>query len=206
MILEGEKAVDAAKEKVEAAEAKEVKLRKEEKKLKKRSNVDTNQLLEIQGKISKTERDKEYAETEAASKVKDHELVKMVRVKAAMKKFCQTQLNLCEKTKIVFSSGNEIIDHIPELTMDNDADILDMKYQSTAKTMNIVMQTKSQLQTRNSPANSAPTINSNLPSSPPPYDEIHRQLPTNPYYTSPEASFNCSNGNSPIYPYLPAQQ
>ena len=48
MILEGEKGVDTAKALVETSEAKEVKLRKEEKKIKKRSHLDSDELKDIQ--------------------------------------------------------------------------------------------------------------------------------------------------------------
>merc|ERR1711922_50411 len=114
MILEGEKGVDTAKALVETSEAKEVKLRKEEKKIKKRSNIDSDELRDVQMKIAKT---------------KENELVKMIRVKEAMKKFCNSQIEICDKSKIVFSAGSELIEQMPELTPRTLNDnILDMTY------------------------------------------------------------------------------
>jgi len=202
MILEGEKGVDAAKALVDTAEAKEVKLRKEEKKIKKRSNLDCDELRDVQIKIAKTQRDKDYAESEANSKIKEHELVKMIRVKEAMKKFCNSQAEICDKGKIVFSAGSELTEQIPELTAETlDDDILNMTYQGKPKTLQIVLRAKDAVQRK--PEESSPSGLTNfsgqqsqsipIPTSPPSYDEIHRQPPVNPYFTSsPDTPFNLS--------------
>ena len=86
MILEGEKELDSAKSLVESTETKEIKLRKEHKKLSKKSGPPADQLREIEGRITKIQFDKDYAESEATSKLKDHEAVKMIRLKEALKK------------------------------------------------------------------------------------------------------------------------
>lgn len=212
VILEVEKSVDTAKSLVDTAEAKEVKLRKEEKKIKKRSHLDCDELKDIQIKIAKTQRDKDYAESEANSKIKENELVKMIRVKEAMKKFCNSQVELCDKNKIAFSAGSELIEQMPELTPQAlDDNILDMIYHGKPKTLQIVMRAKEALQNKgennrnqSSPMEYGSTCRP-IPSSPPAYDEIHRQLPTNPYFNaaSPETPINNSRGNdmriSPTY-------
>lgn len=207
MILEGERMVDNAKAQVEAAETKEIKLQKDAKKLKKRSTLDSNELQEIEDRIAKVQRDKDYLEIEANSKVKDQELVKMVRVKTAMKKLCASHLSLSDKEKILFNAGNDLIDYIPDLPIEAlDDEILNLRYQGSAKTTAIVLQAKASLQKPNSNAGDQNDASrpSTLPSSPPPYEEIQRQLPTNPYYpSSPEASFNTSSGSpSCLYPPL----
>jgi len=201
MILEGEKGVDAAKALVETSEAKEVKLRKEEKKIRKRSNVDSDELRDIQLKIAKTQRDKDYAESEANSKTKEHELVKMIRVKESMKTFCNSQLELCDKTRIAFTAGSELIEQIPELTPHSlDDDILNMTYQGKARTLQIVFNAKDALQKKREDSPQQPSSVSGsapqpIPTSPPSYEEIHRQYPINPYFhASPETIFNSSNG------------
>ena len=116
MILEGEKGVDSAKAQVEAAEAKEVKLRKEEKKLRKRSSSNVSDLSDIQEKIAKVQREKDYAENEANVKVKDHELVKMIRAKEALKKLCEGQLQMFETGKVIFTAANQVVSVKLELT------------------------------------------------------------------------------------------
>jgi len=198
MILEGEKGVDAAKALVETSEAKEVKLRKEEKKIKKRSNLDCDELKDVQMKIAKTQRDKDYAESEANSKIKENELVKMIRVKEAMKKFCNSQIEICDKSKIMFSAGSELIEQMPELTPQTLNDnILDMTYQGKPQTLQIVMRAKEALnrkpddhRNQRSPVSEG-TASQPIPTSPPSYDEIHRQLPVNPYFNaSPDTPIN----------------
>ena len=189
MILEGEKSVDAARSLVEATEAKQLKLRKEEKKIRKRSTLDLNELGDVQSKITKTQNDKDYAESEAVAKTKDHELVKMIRVKEAMGKYCRSQLALSAKSNILFSAGSEIVNQMPELTPESlDDDVLNLKYQGAGKTIQIVLKAKEDLEEKR-----GDKVVNTLPQSPPSYDEIHRQPPTNPYYpSSPEASFNQS--------------
>lgn len=201
MILEGEKGVDAAKALVETSEAKEVKLRKEEKKIRKRSNIDSNELRDVQLKIAKTQRDKDYAESEANSKTKEHELVKMIRVKESMKTFCNSQLELCDKTRIAFKAGSELIEQIPELTPHSlDDDILNMTYQGKPRTLQIVLNAKDALQKKREdslqqPSSVSGSATQPIPTSPPSYEEIHRQYPINPYFhASPETIFNTSNG------------
>ena len=96
MILEGERSVDSAKALVESAESKEIKLRKDHKKLLKKrylfyiqlfvgdswlelidysSCPPSDQIKEIEDKLVKINLDKDYAESEANIKVKDHEVV-----------------------------------------------------------------------------------------------------------------------------------
>ena len=87
--------------------------------------------------------------------------------------------------------------------LDND-DMLNMKYQGSAATTQIVLRVKNELQAKRDG-----TPASALPTHPPSYDEIEaqqqRQPPLNPYYpSSPDASFNTDPVSSPtpLYPAL----
>ena len=202
MILEGEKGVDSAKALVEAAEAKEVKLRKEEKKLRKRSSSNVGELSEVQEKIAKVQREKDYAENEATVKIKDHELVKMIRAKEALKKLCESQLQMFDLGKVIFNAANQVVEQMPEFKLEmTDQDIENMSYRGSSATTQIVLQARNRL--KDLPQNSSTSsMDSTLPSSPPAYDEIHRQPPTNPYYSiSPEPDTS-RNPLSTLYPDL----
>ena len=203
MILEGEKGVDQARALVEAAEAKEVKLKKEEKKLRKRSSSNVGELSEIQDKIAKVQREKDYAENEASSKVKDHELVKMIRTKEALKKLCDSQLQMFDHGKIIFNAANAVVDQMPEFKLEmTDQEIENMSYRGSSVTTQIVLQARNRLKDLH-PRSSSSTSSMEIPSSPPAYDEIHRQPPTNPYYSmSPELHDHSRNPLSTLYPDL----
>merc|ERR1711976_15609 len=172
MILEGEKGVDTAKAMVEATEAKELKLRKEEKKLRKRSSSNIDDLSDIQEKIAKVQREKDYAESEASAKVKDHELVKMIRTKEALKKLCQGQLQMFESGKVIFNAAHQVIEQMPEFKLEmTDQDVENLTYRGSSVTTQIVLQTKNrladmQLVPRSNTSNSS-SMDSTLPSSPP---------------------------------------
>lgn len=227
MILEGEKGVDAAKGLVEAADAKEIKLRKEFKMLSKKSCPPSDELRDIEERIAKVQRDKDFSEHEASIKVKDHEAVKLIRLKEALKKFTSGQLALSEKNSIVFSAAQEVVHQIPDITIDmTDTDLQSIKYRGAPFTAQIVMRAKDDLKnfkpreatgSRQStptriPARCSPTM---LPSSPPAYDDIHNhppQPPINPYYNpSSEVNENYDpNFHSPpvsvLYPNLNHRQ
>lgn len=233
MILEGERIVDSANQLVDSAETKEVRLRKEHKKLKKKSCAPIDQLRDIEERITKVHLDKNYAESEATCKLKDHEAVKMIRLREALKKFSTGQLALCKKGQLLFEAGNDVIEYFPEISSD---DIQDIKYQGSAATTQIVIRTKEKLKNFNENDKSVPLVPADnvadltstsrntsptLPASPPAYDEIHmQQPPVNPYYqSSPNVSFGQNeltyspdiSGltlNSPvnnIYPDLPGR-
>ncbi len=199
-------------------------MRKEHKKIAKKNNATAEEVQDAADKVTKAQREKDYADTEANCKVKEHEAVKMVRVKDALAKLCQAQLDLSEKTTIVFSAVRDVTDQIPDLTTDmSDDDLMNVKYVGAPITVQAVMRAKDQLKhftptstsnglnmsmnghNSNSRGASPPTgvpppppihRAASLPSSPPAYDEIHHapQPPVNPYFSSNEASFNSSYG------------
>ena len=64
-----------------------------------------------------------------------------------MKKFCNSQVELCDKTRITFEAGSEVIDQMPELTPQSlDDDILNMTYHGKPRTLQIVLRAKEMLQ------------------------------------------------------------
>ena len=136
----------------------------------------------------------------------------MIRLKEALKKLSNGQLTLCKKGQILFEASNDVIDHIPEISMDLTSDeIQELKYTGTAATTQIVIRTKEKMKhfaennepnanRRNQDANITSGTTSPLPSSPPAYEDcIHRQQPAvNPYYqSSPNVSYGYGDMVSP---------
>lgn len=97
MILEGEKQVDLAKAALEAAEAKEVKARKEHKRATTAKKAPPNgeqEVKDLAEKLTLLNREKELAQAEVLDRTKEHEIVKMIRVKDGLTKFTQVRIKL----------------------------------------------------------------------------------------------------------------
>lgn len=96
MILDGERQVDMAKAAFEAAESKELKARKELKKVAKKAGVSSAEeeeqpaeVKELTEKLALAEKEREVAQAEALDRTQEHEVVKMIRVKDGLIKFTQ---------------------------------------------------------------------------------------------------------------------
>ena len=183
-LLEGERLVDTANTIIESTETTETKLKKERKKLIKKSTPPINQLEMVEERISKIQLDKIQAESEFSSKQKDQNNLKSKRLKEALKQFSNGQLTLCKKGQILFEAGNAIIDHVPEIVLHEDTNTKrnELIYSGGASTTQIVIHTKEKLKNFNS--ESSPI----LPILPPAYeklDHISQQPPVNPYIQNP---------------------
>ena len=189
MILEGERIVDTASKIVESTETTETKLKKERKKLIRKSTPPINELEMIEERIAKIQLDKVQAASEFSSKQKDQKNLKSKRLKEALKKFSNGQLTLCKKGQILFDAGNDIIDHIPEMVLQ---DKNELEYSGSASTTQILIRTKEKLKNFNSEneklyheTSSTDQTKSSpvLPILPPAYDKLDiQQPPVNPYY------------------------
>ena len=175
--------MDTANTIIESTETTETKLKKERKKLIKKSTPPINQLEMVEERIAKIQLDKVQAESEFSSKQKDQEILKSKRLKEALKKFSNGQLTLCKKGQILFEAGNAIIDHVPENVLQEDTTKRnELIYSGGASTTQIIIHTKEKLKNFNS--ESCPI----LPILPPAYeklDHISQQPPVNPYIQNP---------------------
>ena len=88
--------------------------------LQQKSSAPSDQLRDIEERITKVQQDKNYAESEATCKLKDHEAVKMIRLKEALKKFSTGQLALCKKGQLLFEAGNDIVEYFPDISSGTD--------------------------------------------------------------------------------------
>lgn len=87
MVLEGERGLVSAKAVLDNAQSKELKLRKEIKKAAKKTP--RAELSELQDKHQTAERERDLAQIEVFDRSREHEVVKMIRMKDGLLKLSQ---------------------------------------------------------------------------------------------------------------------
>ena len=123
MILEGAKQLDAAKTDLQLAEQKEGKIKKELKKAAKKAT--SEELREMTSRLEEAEREKDLAQLEVVDRVREHEAVKMIRIKEGVSKVSEAYVDYAQKCDVLFSAQKEIALQIPDV---QDKDIQDIKY------------------------------------------------------------------------------
>ena len=123
MILEGAKQLDMAKTDLQTAEIKEGKLKKELKKAAKKAT--TEELREMSVKLGEAEREKDLAQLEVVDRVREHEAVKMIRIKEGLFKISEAYIDYAQKCDVIFGAQRDIALQIPDV---QDKDIQDIKY------------------------------------------------------------------------------
>lgn len=169
MILEGAKQLDLAKAELQAAEIKEGKLKKELKKAAKKATAE--ELRDMAAKLGEAEREKDMAQVEVVDRVREHEAVKMIRIKEGMFKISEAYIDYAQKCDVIFGAQRDIALQIPDV---QDRDIQDIKYTGAGSTQQAVALAKSKI---------ARFRRSSTPARedlPPPYSE---NPPANPFYT-----------------------
>merc|ERR1719481_1556103 len=185
MILEGAKQLDMAKADLQTAEIKEGKLKKELKKAAKKAT--TEELREMSVKLSEAEREKDLAQLEVVDRVREHEAVKMIRIKEGIFKISEAYIDYAQKCDVIFGAQRDIALQIPDV---HDKDIQDIKYTGAGSTQQAVARAKDKIKRfrrRNSSVAHASRESpphctvppSPHPDLPPPYSE---NPPVNPFY------------------------
>lgn len=123
MILEGAKQLDMAKTDLQTAEAKEGKLKKELKKAAKKATPE--ELRDMTSKLGEAEREKDLAQLEVVDRVREHEAVKMIRIKEGLFKISEAYIDYAQKCDVIFGAQRDIALQIPDV---HDRDIQDIKY------------------------------------------------------------------------------
>ena len=123
MILEGAKQLDLAKVELQTAEQKEGKLKKELKKAAKKATAE--ELREMSAKLGEAEREKDMAQLEVVDRVREHEAVKMIRIKEGLFKISEAYIDYAQKCDVIFGAQRDIALQIPDV---QDRDIQDIKY------------------------------------------------------------------------------
>merc|ERR1719209_2417628 len=173
MILEGAKQLDLAKAELQAAEIKEGKLKKELKKAAKKATAE--ELRDMAAKLGEAEREKDMAQLEVVDRVREHEAVKMIRIKEGMFKISEAYIDYAQKCDVIFGAQRDIALQIPDV---QDRDIQDIKYTGAGSTQQAVARAKDQIKRFRRRSSSVGRERS-VEDLPPPYSE---NPPVNPFY------------------------
>lgn len=183
MILEGAKQLDMAKTDLQTAEIKEGKLKKELKKAAKKAT--TEELREMSVKLGEAEREKDLAQLEVVDRVREHEAVKMIRIKEGLFKISEAYIDYAQKCDVIFGAQRDIALQIPDV---QDKDIQDIKYTGAGSTMQSVARAKDKIK-RFRRRNSSLSRERSVDDLPPPYSE---NPPVNPFYNDLVHNVNTS--------------
>lgn len=198
MILEGARQLDEARANLQASELKETKIKKELKKAAKKAPAD--EVRELAVRLTEAEREKDMAQMEVTDRIREHEVVKLIRIKEGLFKVSEAYIDHAQKCDVIFSAQRDIALQLPDVS---DRDIQDIKYTGSGATMQAVAKAKEKIKRfrrRRSSVRAPSPVGDDLP---PPYSE---NPPVNPFYNeymhsvdTPNQSFNTTyeRGDSP---------
>merc|ERR1719192_2365067 len=175
MILEGAKQLDTAKTDLQTAEQKEGKIKKELKKGAKKATAE--ELREMTTRLSEAEREKDIAQLEVVDRVREHEAVKMIRIKEGLFKISEAYIDYAQKWDVIFGAQRDIALQIPDV---QDRDIQDIKYTGAGSTQQSVARAKDQIKRFRRRSGSSASTPGRVQDLPPPYSE---NPPVNPFYS-----------------------
>merc|ERR1719402_2030377 len=175
MILEGAKQLDFAKTNLQTAEQREGKLKKELKKAAKKATAE--ELREMSARLASVEREKDLAQLEVIDRIREHEAVKLIRVKEGLFKVSEAYIDLGQKCDVIFGAQRDIARDIP-----------DVRYTGGGATMRAVLQAKDKIKRFRRGARRDSDVRHHSPPGhriddlPPPYQE--NPPPVNPFYST----------------------
>jgi hypothetical protein len=137
MILEGERHVDQARNHMAACEQQELKIKKELKKAAKKATTEELNRLEI--KLGQAERAKDLAQLEVIDRIRENEMIKLVRFKDGMVKVSEAYVELATKCAVIFEAQRDISHHLPDI---HGRDIHEIKYTGSGATKQTVMRAR----------------------------------------------------------------
>ncbi|XP_053383784.1 uncharacterized protein LOC123536240 [Mercenaria mercenaria] len=170
MILEGEKHVTQAKDNLDYCQEKEMKVRKEMRKVAKRASA--IELRILQSRVEMAEKAREGAQSEVSERVRENEAVKLIRLKEGLLKMSSAYMELASQCNTIFMAERDIALQLPDV---HGREIETIKYSGAGTTRFIVEKAKEKVQSYAS---------SDVSSDPP------------PPYTPPESSNRASNHRS----------
>ncbi|XP_023335571.1 uncharacterized protein LOC111706871 isoform X2 [Eurytemora carolleeae] len=175
MILEGARQLDVARSTLLGAEQKETRIKKELKKAAKKATAE--EIREMSGRLTEAEREKDIAQLEVVDRVREHEVVKLIRIKEGVFKVSEAYIDYAQKCEVIFGAQRDIALQLPDVT---DRDIQDIKYTGSGATMQAVAKAKDKIKRfrRARSSTSVPTVGT-VDDLPPPYSE---NPPVNPFY------------------------
>lgn len=178
MILEGARQLDVARTTLQTAELKETKVKKELKKAAKKATAE--EIREMSSRLAEAEREKDIAQVEVVDRIREHEVVKLIRIKEGLFKMSEGYIDYGQKCDVIFNAQRDIALQIPDVT---DRDIQDIKYTGSGATMQAVAKAKDKIKRFRRRTSTISCHGSgshhHADDLPPPYSE---NPPVNPFY------------------------
>ncbi|XP_063219267.1 uncharacterized protein LOC134529287 isoform X2 [Bacillus rossius redtenbacheri] len=161
MVLEGEYKIDETRNYVTSCEQKEMKIKKELKKLSSKSPNDSINKLET--KLKDAQQSKDVAQLEMIEQVKENEAVKMIRVKSGLLKVSDAYLQMARKCFVIHEAYYDVASQVPDV---DDKDIYKVKHTGFREASAAVNRAKEKINIR--PCRPHSSISPSLPRTPPP--------------------------------------
>ncbi|CAG0882325.1 unnamed protein product [Cyprideis torosa] len=133
MVLEGELIVDSAHAHMGVCEQRESKLKAELKKAAKKATSD--ELRQMENRVFQAERNKDLAQLEWLDKSREHEIVKLIRIKEGLLKMSDAYLDMFSKGQYVFQAQRDIAALLPDV---QGRELADVKYTGSGATKQAV--------------------------------------------------------------------
>ena len=102
----------------------------------------SEELREMSAKLGEAEREKDMAQLEVVDRVREHEAVKMIRIKEGLFKISEAYIDYAQKCDVIFGAQRDIALQIPDV---QDRDIQDIKYTGELKRHPNVQNARTQL-------------------------------------------------------------
>jgi len=193
IILEGEKHVDQARNHLTACEQRENKFRKELKKASKKATPDEINQLEI--KLAQSERAKDLAQVEVLERIRENEIIKLVRLKDGLLKISEAYIELANKCAIIFGAQRDISHQFPDV---RSRDFHEIKYTGSGATKQTVMRAKDKVRQYHRSrliATPAPLEDPPPPYTPNYYNNLGNITSTSPYNMNVTTGYTVYNEN-----------
>ena len=94
------------------------------------------ELREMTSRLSEAEREKDIAQLEVVDRVREHEAVKMIRIKEGLFKVSEAYVDFAQKCDVIFCAQRDIALQIPDV---QDKDIQDIKYTGNLNFVSVVV-------------------------------------------------------------------
>ncbi|KAK6619838.1 hypothetical protein RUM44_006237 [Polyplax serrata] len=179
-ILEGERTIDAARNKFANCEVGEEKAKKKLKKAQKKQAGEEIRTAEM--KIQECVTQKALMQAEVTEKIKENEAVKLIVVKDGLLKLSQAYLSLSQKCLYIFEAQRDIVKCLPDI---EDKEIVDVKFDGLSGAKDILQRARTLV--KDYKIMNAPLSQPRSTDPPPPYSPtpLYTNSPYNPYYHSP---------------------
>lgn len=127
--------MDAAKAAFDSAETKEARAKKELKRKRSAAAASSEDVTSAEQRASAATSERERTYADLFDRAREHEAVKMIRVKDALTKFSSAHLDLAEKAGVLFKASLAIAEQIPDVHGREGGGVSEMNYSHFSSSM-----------------------------------------------------------------------